>query len=141
VHLMALGGPDVHERHRLLRRKWSLDVEQPAKAAGHKPPQLVLLDAHYRRIEGPLLKLVAATEKDNPDRQIAVLVPQLVKEHWWQYLLHGYRARRLRTALLRYGGSRVVVIDVPWYLQEPRIEEGLEQEELLGAHSTRAAGR
>ncbi len=138
VHLTALGGPDVHERRRLLRRQWAHDVEQPAKKAGHKPPQLVLLEAHYRRIEGPLLKLVAATEKD---RLIAVLVPQLVKEHWWQYLLHGRRARRLCAALLRYGGSRVVVINVPWYLEEPHIEEGLEQEELPGADGRRASGR
>jgi hypothetical protein len=78
-----------------------------------------------------LLKFVAATEKDNPDRLIAVLVPQLVKEHWWQHLLHAHRSRRLRAALLRYGGSRVVVINIPWYLEEPRIEQGLEREELL----------
>ncbi|HEX6842073.1 MAG TPA: hypothetical protein VF113_11110, partial [Stellaceae bacterium] len=141
VHLTALGGPDVHERRQLLRRQWSHDVEQPAKEAGHKPPQLVLLEAHYRRIQGPLLKFVAATEKDNRDRLIAVLVPQLVKEYWWQYLLHGYRARRLRAALLRYGGSRVVVISIPWYLEEPRVEEGLEQEELLTAGSKKASER
>jgi amino acid transporter len=137
VHLTALGGPDASE----LRRKWSRDVEQPAKEAGQKPPQLVLLEAHYRRIEGPLLKLIAAAEKDNRDRQIAVLVPQLVKEHWWQHLLHGHRARRLCSALLRYGGSRVVVINVPWYLEEPRIEEGLEQEELLADDGKKASGR
>jgi hypothetical protein len=141
VHLMALGGPDVHERRRLLRHKWSNDVEQPARAAGHKPPQLVLLEAHYRRIQAPLLKFVAATEEDNRDRVIAVLIPQVVKEHWWQYLLHGHRARRLRAALLRYGGSRIVVINVPWYLEEPHIEEGLEREELLGPEGRTASGR
>jgi amino acid transporter len=133
VHLTEMGGPEIHEQHRLLRRKWAQDVEQPAKQAGHKPPQLVLLEARYRRLQGPLLKFIAATEQENPDRLIAVLIPQLVKEHWWQYLLHGHRARRLRAALLRYGGSRIVVINVPWYLEEPRVEEGLEQEEIVGA--------
>jgi hypothetical protein len=77
------------------------------------------------------LKFIASTEKENPNRLIAVLIPQVVKEHWWQYLLHGHRARRLRAALLRYGGSRIVVINVPWYLEEPRVEEGLEQEEIV----------
>jgi amino acid transporter len=138
VHLTALGGPDVHDQRRLLRRKWRHDVERPAKEAGHNPPQLVLLEAHYRRLEGPLLKFIAETEKDNRNRLIAVLVPQLVKERWWQYLLHGRRARRLCAALLRYGGSRVVVINVPWYLQEPQIEEGLEQEELLASDNKKA---
>ena len=57
----------------------------------------------------------------------------MVKEHWWQYLLHGHRARCLRAALLRYGGSRIVVMNVPCYLEEPRVEEGLEQEEMFGA--------
>jgi hypothetical protein len=133
VHLTELGGPDVHEQRLLLRRKWSRDVEQPAREAGRKPPQLVLLEAHYRRIEGPFLKFVAATEEENPGRLVAVLIPQVVKRHWWQYLLHGHRARRVRAALLRYGGSRTVVISVPWYLEEPRVEEGLEQEEIHGA--------
>jgi hypothetical protein len=140
VHLTALGGPDVPDRHRLLHRKWASDVEKPAKQAGRKPPRLVLLEAHYRKIEGPLLKLVAATEKENRDRLIAILIPQLVKEHWWQYLLHAQRARRLRAALLRYAGSRVVVINVPWYLQEPDIEQGLEQEELAGPEDKKASG-
>jgi amino acid transporter len=131
VHLTELGGPDVHERQRQLRRQWSQDVERPAKEAGLRPPRLVLQEAPYRRIEEPLLKLIAATEKDNPDRLIAVLVPELVKEHWWQYLLHGMRARRLCAAILRYGGSRVVLVNVPWYLEEPRIEEGLKEEDTL----------
>jgi hypothetical protein len=47
----------------------------------------------------------------------------------------------LRAALLRYGGSRVVVINVPWYLQEPHIQEGLEQEELLGREGKRSTAR
>jgi len=46
----------------------------------------------------------------------------------------------LRAALLRYGGSRVVVINIPWYLEEPQIEQGLEQEELLGADGRKASG-
>jgi hypothetical protein len=101
----------------------------------------VLLEAHYRRIEGPLLKFVATTERHNRGHQIAVLIPQMVKERRWQYLLHGHRDRRLRAALLRYGGSRVVVINIPWHLEEPHIEEGLEQEELLDADGKKARER
>ncbi len=130
VHLMKLGGPDVREQRRLLRQRWSEHVEQPARIAGHRPPPLVLLEAHYRRIAGPLLQFLAQVEKDNRGRAIAVLIPEIVKEHWWQYLLHGQRARRLRAALLRYGGSHIVVINIPWYLEEPHIEQGLEQEEI-----------
>jgi hypothetical protein len=139
VHVTKLGGPDVHEQRRLLRRQWSDDVQAPAREVGLRAPRLVLLDAPLRRMAGPLLQFIAETEKKNPSRQIAVLVPEVVKEHWWQYLLHGQGARRLRAALLRYGGSRVVLINIPWYLEEPRVEEGLEQEEIRktrsGAHT------
>ena len=45
-----LAGPDVHEKKQTLRRQWSKDVEKPAREAGLRPPQLVLLQAPYRRI-------------------------------------------------------------------------------------------
>jgi len=53
VHLTALAGPDVDENRQELRRQWSKDVERPAKEAGLQPPQLVLLQAPYRRIQAP----------------------------------------------------------------------------------------
>jgi amino acid transporter len=140
VHLTELGGPDVDERRRALRRSWAEKVEAPVKKAGLRPPRLVLLEAHYRRIQGPLLKFLAATERDHRGRLIAVLIPDVTKEHWWQYLLHGYRARRLSACLRRYGGSRLVVINVPWYLEEPRPEQGLEPQELATAAGNKPAG-
>jgi hypothetical protein len=73
--------------------------------------------------------LIKRLEEENPERTIAVLIPELVKTHWWQYLLHGGRARRLLSAVLEYGGSGVVAIVVPWYLQEPNIEEAMSEEE------------
>jgi hypothetical protein len=75
------------------------------------------------------LRLIRKLEDDNPDRTIAVMIPELVTPHWWQRLLHGRRAQRLRSALLQYGGSQVVAIIVPWYLTEPRIEESMTEEE------------
>ena len=132
VHLVHLAGPDVDERRQTLRRRWAEDVEMPTKQAGLRPPQLIFLDAEYRRITGPVLRLIRETERDHPDRLITVLIPEVVKDHWWQHLLHTHRARRIRSTLLRYG-SRVVVITVPWHLEEPRIEEGLEEHELRQA--------
>ena len=40
---------------------------------------------------------------------IAVLVPEVVKTNWWQFLLHNYRGEMLRSALLRHGDHRLVV--------------------------------
>ena len=59
-----------------------------------------------------------------------MLIPELVKQHWWDYLLSSQHARRLRSAVLAYGGPRVVVIAVPWYLTPPKIEEAMSEEEV-----------
>ena len=130
VHLAALERRDVDKDERELRKQWAAHVEKPAKAAKFpNPPRLVFLSAPYRRIHAPLLQLIKEVKKENPDRTVAVLIPELVKRHWWEYLLSNHRARRLRSAVLDYGGSGVVVIGVPWYLTEPQIEEGMTDEE------------
>ncbi len=130
VHLASLEGRDVDKEERALRKQWAAHVEKPAKAAKFpKPPRLVFLSAPYRRIHAPLLKLIKEVKEENPGRTVAVLIPELVKRHWWEYLLSSQQARQLRSAVLDYGGSGVVVIGVPWYLTEPQIEEGMTDEE------------
>ena len=55
-------------------------------------------------------------EQEHPDRQIAVLVPELVVRHWSQNLLHNQRAQLLKLLLLVRGNQRIMVINIPWYL-------------------------
>jgi amino acid transporter len=130
VHIAA-PPPGINEQEELgeLRRRWEAAIEGPACAAGLRPPQLILVQSPYRRLQGPLLQLIEKMKKEKPGRTIAVLVPVVVKRHWWQHLLHTHRASRLRNALLRFGGSRVAVVSLPWYLDEPVPEEGLEEQE------------
>ncbi|MFY9837330.1 MAG: APC family permease [Xanthobacteraceae bacterium] len=131
VHLAALEGTDVTEQERKLREQWAKDVEDAAVAAGAAhPPRLAFLSAPFRRIHAPLLKLIGDLQTKNPDRTIAVLIPELVKRHWWEYLLSNQRARRLRNAVLEYGGPRVVVVAVPWHLTPPKLSEALTEEEM-----------
>jgi hypothetical protein len=152
VHLAALEGPDVKGDERRLREQWAEAVEKPARAHHAKPPRLEFLSAPYRRIHAPFLKLIEELAQKNPDRTIAVLIPELVKRHWWEHLLSARRAARLRSAVLEYGGSRVVVVGVPWYVTSPKIEEAMTEEEakeptharnVLGFHRRRPrrAGR
>jgi amino acid transporter len=129
VHLSKLTGPEVDRGEEALRQQWAADIERPTREAGLRPPRLVLLQAPYRRMHAPLLKLIADLEARYPGRTIAVLVPEIVKRHWWQRLLHAHRARRLRSALLRYGGSELVVMSLPWHLEAPRVEKVIEEEE------------
>jgi hypothetical protein len=129
VHLAALEGPDVKGDERRLRDQWAEAVEKPARSHHAKPPRLEFLTAPYRRIHAPFLKLIEELEQKNPDRTIAVMIPELVKRHWWEYLLSARRAARLRSAVLEYGGPRVVVIGVPWYVTRPKIGEAMTAEE------------
>jgi amino acid transporter len=119
LHLADLAGPDEGYNGKLQER-WERNVAGPARAGGFPPPRLVILQAQYRAIHEPVLKLARDLELRHPEKSVAVLVPELVKERWYQRLLHTNRARRLRRALLRHGGTRLTVIAFPWYLHEDR---------------------
>lgn len=98
---------------------------------GHRPtPRLEMVETQYRRVRGPILALVDRLRAENPGRTVAVIVPEIVKERWWRFLLHTHRAWRLRAALRRYGGSRLVIISIPWYLDAPRIADGFDRSEI-----------
>jgi len=99
-----------------LRQRWPGYVEEPARRADVPAPQLVVLSSPYRRLFHPLFRVIDALEGQYPDRMVAVIIPELVGSHWYDYLLHNQRATALKAALLLHGDQRVVVINVPWYL-------------------------
>ena len=118
VHLSALEGPEGDENEAELRRDWERNVIVPAQQAGMPVPQMMVLRSEYREFLEPLQKIVSDMEQRFADRAIAVLIPEVVKVKWWDYLLFTYRARQLQAALMRQAGRRVVVIDVPWRIVE-----------------------
>lgn len=118
VHLSALEGDDADEETREVERQWEENVARPARAAGLPLPRIVCLQSPYRQIVEPLLRFTTRSEREHPGRTVAVIIPELIKEHWWQFVLHNRRARRLRRNLLRRGGPRMVVIGVPWRLKD-----------------------
>ncbi len=101
-----------------LRKKWNEFVTQPALHSGLTPPELVTITSPYRFVMSPIVDHVVKIERDNPDRQIAVLVPELVERHWWHQLLHNQRSEMLRALLLWQGQKRIVVITIPWFLHD-----------------------
>ncbi len=96
---------------------WSQYVDDPAKKAGLKPPECVVLRSPYRLVMTPILDYVLELEQRYPDRQIAVVVPELVERRWIHYLLHNQRSTALKLLLYIRGNRRIIVINVPWYLQ------------------------
>jgi hypothetical protein len=97
---------------------WAAFAEAPALKMGLPPPRLVILDSPYRWVLTPILNYVLEVEKENPGRQIAVILPEMVERHWYHYLLHNQRAEVLKTWLLLKGNGRIVLINVPWYLKD-----------------------
>jgi amino acid transporter len=95
---------------------WERDVALPLRSAGHVVPELVFLESPYRFILLPLVEHILKLERDHPERQIAVLIPELVVKNWWQTPLHNQRSQLLKLLLLLRGNQRIIVINIPWYL-------------------------
>jgi amino acid transporter len=99
-----------------VNQMWQQNVAAPLRESGKAVPELVLLFSPYRFVIMPLVDYILKVERDNPDRQIAVLIPELVVKRWWQTPLHNQRAQLLKLLLLVRGNQRIVVINIPWYL-------------------------
>jgi hypothetical protein len=116
IHLTQLSGPQQETDAEALRDRWRHEVERPAAAAGVPPPRLVVMPAARRAIHEPILRFVAELEQRFGRRRVVVLVPEIIKRHWYQHLLHSHHAWQLRRKLLLHGGSRVTLMNVPWYV-------------------------
>jgi amino acid transporter len=112
VHISAAG-----ETQDAFCKDWVRVADAPARQAGLPPPELVVIESPFRLVLTPILDYVLELEKQNPGRQIAVLLPELVERHWYHYLLHNQRAQILKGWLLVKGNQRIIVVSVPWYLE------------------------
>jgi amino acid transporter len=101
-----------------LASQWSALVEEPARQAGLSPPRLVVLQSPYRFVLRPIMDYALELEVNNPRRQIAILIPELVERRWHLNLLHNHRSAALKALLLFQGDRRVTVINIPWYLTD-----------------------
>jgi hypothetical protein len=96
---------------------WEKDVAAPLRAAGKCVPKLEILQSPFRYVLAPVVDYVLAVERESSFRKVCVLVPELVVRHWWDNLLHNRRADMLKVILLLRGNRRIVVINIPWYLE------------------------
>ncbi len=107
---------DAEEQCEEVQLNWRKNVEAPLLKAGREVPELVLVESPFRFVIMPLVTYILKVEQENPDRQIAVLVPELVVKHFWQTPLHNQRAQLLKLLLLVRGNKRIIVVNIPWYL-------------------------
>ncbi len=96
---------------------WEKMVAAPLRAAGKPVPHLEILKSPYRYVLHPVIDYILKVERDSKVRKICVLVPELVVRHWWENLLHNRRADLLKVILLVRGNRRIVVLNIPWYIE------------------------
>jgi hypothetical protein len=97
--------------------EWETDVAAPLRAAGKCVPKLVTLKSPYRHVLQPIVDYVLSVEREGETCKVCVLVPELVVGHWWQGMLHNRRSDLLKVMLLMRGNRRIIVINIPWYLE------------------------
>jgi amino acid transporter len=101
-----------------LHMEWERYVEQPFRAAGVEPPNLIILPSPFRFIIVPIVQYIRDLSEKHPDRPIVVVIPQLVEDRWYEYFLHNQRARLLEWTLLVRGNQRIFTVSSPYYISE-----------------------
>ena len=112
IHVQVTDEPDD------ICKMWESDIAAPLRNAGKCVPRLDVLHSPFRYILTPMVDYVLRVEQESKFHKICVLVPELVVHHWWENLLHNRRADLLKVLLLVRGNQRIIVINIPWYLEE-----------------------
>lgn len=106
------------EHSELLEMDWEQYVERPFLAAGKIPPKLQILPSPYRFVVIPTVQYILDLSKENPDRSIIVVMPELVEDKWYEYFLHNQRGRLLEWVLVARGNERIFTVSAPWYVSK-----------------------
>jgi hypothetical protein len=101
-----------------LQKKWIEFVEEPLMKMKLPIPKLEVLRSPYRLVVAPIVDYVFTLENKHTQRQIAVLIPNLIEKKWHQRFLHNQRGILLAQLLMYKGGKRIIIIQIPWYLEE-----------------------
>lgn len=112
--------PGDHRQAALLEEDWERYVAGPYRSAGKNEPKLKILESPYRFVVVPVVQYVLALSEKHPERQIVVVIPELVEEKWYEYFLHNQRARLLQWTLLVRGNKRIFTVASPYYLSVER---------------------
>jgi hypothetical protein len=110
LHVQPSSEPDE------IQLEWEEKIAAPLKKMGKAVPKLDVLVSPYRFIINPMVDYVLELERKSEFRKICVLVPELVVSHWWENMLHNRRADLLKVNLLMRGNRRIIVINIPWYM-------------------------
>jgi len=113
IHVVHVCREDQKEQ---LKDEWATLVEEPARRAGLPVPKYVELQSPYRLVITPVVDYVLMLQVENPDRQIVLIVPELIELHWYHYFLQSNRGELLKGLMLLRGNQNIAIINLPWYL-------------------------
>ena len=102
-----------------LSASWKSLVNDPVQAASLHPVTLVTLPSMYREFITPLLTHVRSVAAANPQRFIAVIVPEVVEQRWYDVIFASHRPAMVKAVLRAQGGPQVLVVDAPWHIGDP----------------------
>jgi amino acid transporter len=102
----------------LIQMNWEHYVEEPFRAVGKRPPELRVLPSPYRFIIVPIVQFILDLSREQPARNIIVVIPELVENEWYEYFLHNQRGRLLEWMLLARGNERIFTVSAPWHAGE-----------------------
>lgn len=102
------------------RLRWKKFIELPSRKAQLPVPDLVVLQSPFRFVVNPIVEYALKEQAENPDRHLAILVPELIENHWYNFLLHNNRSRLLQGLLTLKQNRRITVTNIPWFLDPSR---------------------
>jgi amino acid transporter len=105
------------EHSELLESEWENYVAKPFADAGRPAPELHFVPSPYRFVIVPFVQFVLELSRNNPDRNIVVVIPELVEDRWYEYFLHNQRGRLLEWVLMARGNERIFTVSAPWYMR------------------------
>jgi amino acid transporter len=114
IHAVHVCREDQKEQ---LKDEWARLVEEPARRAGLPVPKYVELQSPYRLVITPVVDYVLMLQLENPDRQIVLIVPELIELHWYHYFLQSNRGELMKGLMLLRGNQNIAIINLPWYLK------------------------
>ena len=86
IKVVHIHSDDLEAADAGLEDVWEEMVRGPLQTAGHTLPELVTIPSTYRFIVSPLMDYILDLERSHPGRKVAVILPEMVVQHWWENL-------------------------------------------------------